>query len=551
MFLQFNVFIPGTMDTFAQAWLNLKRSKKMRYGWIILGLILMSNACERDDNGGSGDDSFITLSLNLDDRAQQIEAFGASDAWSTQFIGSRWPVEKKEQAATFLFSRETDADGDPLGIGLSGWRFNIGAGSTEQGPSSQISDEWRRAECFLNADGSYNWEKHEGQRWFLGQAAAHGVEDLTAFVNSPPVHYTKNGYAWSDGGSSANLKSAHFVDYARFLATVIDEVQQREGITFDCVSPVNEPQWDWDNKGQEGSPFRNDEIAGVTRLLSSELISKGLSTEIEITDAGQIKYIYTAADRPERGNQAYAFFDPASGDYVGDLSNVSFKIAGHSYYSTYPVSHMIDERKKLVQGLEAVHPELDFWQTEYCILEGNNEINGNGRDLGIDPAIYMARLIHYDLTVANSSTWYWWLAISPYDYKDGLVYTDYDTSDGKVYDSKLLWALGNYSRFINPGMYRYGIIRSDNKLNEMAGDGLMVSGYSGNDGNEAVYVMVNYADHAYPVKVKTTASNEPVDMLVYTTSAISGENLKRSVPGDVAGILSIPARSVVTVIASY
>ena len=541
----------GTMDIFAKAWLNLKRRSEMRYGLIILGLILMSNACERDDNGGSGSDDYITVSLNLEKRVQQIKAFGASDAWSAQFVGSQWPDEKKEQVATLLFSQDTDGDGNPLGIGLSGWRFNIGGGSSGQGSASQISDEWRRAECFLNADGSYNWEKQKGQRWFLNQASGQGVEDFTAFVNSPPIHYTKNGYAWSDGGNSANLTEAHFGDYARFLATVIDEVQLREGITFDYVSPVNEPQWDWSNKGQEGSPFRNNEIARLTGLLSGELVSKGLSTEIEITDAGEIKYLYKEDNRPERGNQAYAFFDPASEDYVGDLDNVSFKIAGHSYYSTYPVSYMIDERKNLVRGLDKVGQDLEFWQTEYCILEGNDEINGNGRDLGIDPALYLSRVIHYDLTVANSATWYWWLAISPYDYKDGLVYIDYNKSDGKVYDSKLLWALGNYSRFVKPGMYRYEIIRSDNKLNEMASDGLMVSTYSGNEGKEAVFVMVNYANHAYPVKVKTTASAEPGNILIYTTSAKAGENLKRSEQADVSGVISIPARSVVTVIASF
>lgn len=522
----------------------------MRYGLIILGLILMSNACEREDNGGSENDDYITISMNLEDRAQQIKAFGASDAWSTQFVGSNWPLEKREQVATLLFSNDSEADGNPMGIGLSGWRFNIGAGSAEQGSASQISDEWRRAQCFLNADGSFNWDKHKGQRWFLNQASRLGVEDLTAFVNSPPVHYTRNGYAWSDGGNSANLKSENFGDYARYLAKVIDEVQRREGITFDYISPVNEPQWDWSNKGQEGSPFKNDEVAKLAGLLSTELISMGLSTEIEITDAGEIKYLYKEDNKPERGDQAYAFFDPASVNYVGDLSNVSFKIAGHSYFSTYPASHMIDEREKLNKGLAKVHPNLAFWQTEYCILEGNDEINGNGRDLGIDPALYMSRVIHYDLTVANSPTWYWWLAVSPYDYKDGLVYIDYNKSDGKVFDSKLLWALGNYSRFIKPGTYRYEVIRSDNKSNEMASDGLMVSSYSGNDGGEAIYVMVNYANHDYPVKVKTTASAEPREIVIYTTSAISGENLKRSVPDDLAAVIIIPARSVVTVVAS-
>jgi len=35
-----------------------------------------------------------------------------------------------------------------------------------------------------------------------------------------------------------------------------------------------------------------------------------------------------------------------------------------------------------------------------------------------------ARVMHYDLTVANLSACQWWTAVSPEDYKDGLIYTD-------------------------------------------------------------------------------------------------------------------------------
>ncbi len=58
--------------------------------------------------------------------------FSASDAWSMQFIGL-WPEEKQNQVADWLFSTENDANGQPKGIGLSLWRFNVGAGSAEQG----------------------------------------------------------------------------------------------------------------------------------------------------------------------------------------------------------------------------------------------------------------------------------------------------------------------------------------------------------------------------------------------------------------------------------
>ena len=213
---------------------------------------------------------------------------------------------------------------------------------------------------------------------------------------------------------------------------------------------------------------------------------------------------------------------------------------------------MIEERQNLANGISGVNPELEFWQTEYCILESNDEINGNGRDLGMDPALYAARLIHYDLTIAGSASWYWWLAVSPYDYKDGLVYIDYNKNDGKVYESKILWALGNYSRFIRPGMHQYGIIRSDNKTNEMSADGLMVSGYAPADISKAIFVMVNYSKNTtYPVKVKTIDNRMPKSVNLYTTSAKADENLKYSKFNDKDGIISVSPRSVVTVIMEF
>ena len=61
---------------------------------------------------------------------QHIQHFGASDAWSMQFIGL-WPEQQQRQVADWLFSSENDEQGKPKGIGLSIWRFNLGAGSAE------------------------------------------------------------------------------------------------------------------------------------------------------------------------------------------------------------------------------------------------------------------------------------------------------------------------------------------------------------------------------------------------------------------------------------
>ncbi len=79
---------------------------------------------------------------------QHIQHFGASDAWSMQFLGL-WLEKQQQKIADRLFSMENDAQGKPKGIGLSIWRFNLGAGSEEQGDSSQIQ-RGTRTQCFLN-----------------------------------------------------------------------------------------------------------------------------------------------------------------------------------------------------------------------------------------------------------------------------------------------------------------------------------------------------------------------------------------------------------------
>lgn len=135
---------------------------------------------------------------------QTIDNFGASDAWSMRFIGE-WDEKEQRQVADWLFSCENDETGKPKGIGLSIWRFNIGAGSVEQGDSSQINFG-TRTECFLQADDTYNWDKQRGQRNFLRLARERGVNQFLGFLNSPPVYFTQNGLATNTGrGGTYNL----------------------------------------------------------------------------------------------------------------------------------------------------------------------------------------------------------------------------------------------------------------------------------------------------------------------------------------------------------
>lgn len=508
---------------------------------LFLCLVLGSLACSnngQDDTGGDGTKNKIAIHIH--DKEQTIRNFGASDAWTCQFIGL-WPEAKKNQVADWLFSLETDNDGRPKGIGLSLWRFNIGAGSAAQ---DDISDEWRSTEGFLNDDMTYDWSKQAGQRWFMHAARARGVDQFVGFTNSPPVQLTSNGKAYSGNGNAANIAPENYLAFSRFLVDVSAQFAE-EGIPFTFLSPFNEPQWDWTDNGQEGSPYTNEEMFAITKKLDSVLTKENMDVRIQVPEAAKLNYLYETADKSNRGEQVSAFFTSQSPLYLGNLQHVDKIISGHSYFTSAPVETLVGVREKVRESLEEASEPVEFWQSEYCILGEQEEVPGPGKDLGIDPALYIARVIHHDLTVANASAWHWWLAVSAYDYKDGLVYVDKNKDDGMAEDSKMLWALGNYSRFIRPGAVRVAV--SSESMNVGNAKGIMASSFVNEELNELVMVVINYGytDSSFLIGVDGAGleSWQP-----YITGSGADEKLKPLAEIPASSEIVIPKRSIVTLV---
>ncbi|WP_353719165.1 glycoside hydrolase [Dyadobacter sp. 676] len=505
-------------------------------GTLFLGLLMAASiGCHGSEPAAGQAAEVVTIRIDPSRTYQTIRHFGGSDAWACQFAGN-WPLAKKNAIADLLFSRDTLADGRPEGIGLSLWRFNAGGGTAEQGDASGIRDEWRRAESFFAQDGGYDWNKQAGQMWFLNAAKERGVDEFLIFPNTPPVQFTTNGKGFTTNGQP-NLASRQIDKFTGYLADVIDGVRKKTGITFRYVSPVNEPQWDWSDGGQEGTPYFNNQIAAITRSLSASLLKKNLPTLINIAEAGQIEYLYSEHNRPGRASQITAFFDKNSPDYVGNLPNVLPAISGHSYFTTSPYKTAVEKRRQLAGTLAAV-PGLEYWQSEYCILGDNEgEIKGEGRDLGINSGLYVARVIHNDLVNANASAWHWWLSVSPYEYKDGLVYIDKNKTDGNFRSSKMLWAFGNFSRFVRPGARR---VEASSSLGT---DALLVSSYR-NTNNELVTVIVNSDNQDREVQFSLASGLKTGAARAYETSAQS--DLAPVKAGAAGGRFPVKGRSIVT-----
>jgi len=559
---------------------------------------------------------------------QTLKGFAASDAWSCKHVGEHWEKEKKEQIADWLFSRDFDNEGNPKGIGLSQWRVNFGAGSCEQGYAGMIGvsnnpddsnpnpvSSWpQRAECFLadignpkgaktnplNPDAElythpasgmvYDFSKAQGQQYFFRKAKEMGVEKLIGFSNSPLVCWTKNGWAtnahensvagekYTSRGKTANLKKAHYSDFAAYLADVAD-YWASQGFRFDYISPVNEPQWEWDGEGQEGSPWLNSEIAEITKELDKAIQDPKRAnintdnTKIMIAESGAWGHAYGGTD--EFSNQIAAFFDPANTTtYVGGLPSMQPKIfAGHSYWSHPDDTALLDSRIELKKISAALG--VDSWNTEWSALQG-----GTGLDFEnftyFDTALFMAKLIFVDLTVGNVGSWAYWTALGTemWGHKDRFtligLYPGADFADlasphnhpltktGHIKSQPTLWALGNYSLFIRPGYTRIDISNAEDggALDDV--NGLMASAYISDDNSRIVAVFVNYKDNSCRLAAKFTDGRLPGNIRCYCTDARNtnkstddggGSGLRRE--DHHFGQIIVPARSVYTVVYDF
>jgi O-glycosyl hydrolase len=509
------------------------------------------------------------LKINLTADLQTMEGFGASDGWQCQFVGKNWPLAKRNQMADLLFSKELDADGNPKGIGLSLWRFNLGAGSAEQGDASFINDEWRRSECFLNADGTYNWNKQEGQRWFMKAAKARGVEKILAFTGSPPVYFTKNGKGFSNEGAYLNLQADKYDALADFWVTCIENIKVKDGVDIDYISPINEPQFDWNPAadgwaGQEGTAARNSEIYTLVNAISQKLKNRGSKSQIVLGESAAFDCLYKEMPgSPGRSNQIDYFFGVNSIKSIANMSNVKKTISGHAYWQVWPLNEQIASRESVSSKVKTV-PGLSLWQTEYCIMEnpGTTEIPGGSgpkRDLGMDTALWVARIISNDIAIANVTSWQWWVGISRGDYKDGLIHVDdgvtagagwgdanYCRNDGTIRETKILWAFGNFSYFVKPGMVRVQI--ADQNATSASTD-VMLTAYKDPTSKKLVIVAVNYSKSTRTYKLNLSGGALKDNQLIpYTTSDVLSLKKGVAVKGD---NIVIAPRSVVTFVGSY
>lgn len=522
---------------------------------IICGAVLGScsdNAYDpgEPNPGRPAEDYAIGKSVNINPSVayQTIAGFSASDAWQCAWVGRDW-TNSRQGIADLLFSQEIK-NGQPKGIGLSMWRVNLGGGSAEIGDASGISTVHRRAESFMGADGkTLDWSKCTGQRFFMEQARKAGVEKFVFFSNSPLVQWTYNGQGRSDRVDHSNLMPSKYPAFANYMADVTRHFVD-EGYNITHISPINEPMVYWDGHDQEGTAWTVAESAKLARELDRALTERNLDTQILLAEND--RWDYLNGDREWAGQTDIASHYWTEGDesYIGDLRHAPRLFGAHSYWTDTDWNGMREVRAKA--AAKARQFGLELWQTEWCMLgDGHNtdEYPGHGSATDMERALYMTRVIHNDLTVANVSSWSYWVAIDGRDQHNNrwlLIFLDMATgTSGSVFDgegsyapSLNLWALGNFSRFIRPGFKRIDLATTESR-------NFFGSAYISPDGKRLVAVYSNCSQK--PVKIDTSIEGGFNASQIHSYTTSTSKSLLEASITDAKSILLDP-QSITTIV---
>lgn len=495
--------------------------------------------------------NFTNHETNIDTSKtyQTIEGFGASACWWSQTAG-QW--DNIDEIMEYLY-------GTDKGIGLNIYRYNLGAGSkfTEADKTDNS-----KTYCFLNADGTYNWNADKGAMKALASAQKVNPNlNVTLFCNSAPVYMTDNGLAHTTTGKSKNLSENRFQDFVDFVVTCTEHFID-EGYNVTSLSPINEPEFTWDGTNQEGChwepdyarKFYNDYM--VPAMMNNDKLNgtNGTKVELSVWESGSMK------SDDYWDNFMYNFFSNKNTDKNSNITKYVDSVDTHSYWAGDTQRQNVAQQLKTSEYSAVKKVRC----TEYCQMttDGNSGVYGitlrDGTTNGttMEFGLALADIMHQDLTVVNCVEWDWWTGASGGIYPDGLVYLDW-SNPSNVTTSKRLWCMGNFSKFIQVGAKRVevstgsgfgknrtvGIKRTwNNGSNEDKNSYIEQSAYQNPDGS----VVVVYVNNSDTVEYTKFDSSKFASFKTYVTDEYNDlEMLQNTSTFDYA---LIPANSVTTVV---
>ncbi|KAJ3134688.1 hypothetical protein HK100_003409 [Physocladia obscura] len=189
------------------------------------------------------------ISIDPSYQHPSFEGWGTSLAWLANVIGG-YPDVIRTEVASLIFGSD--------GLNLNIARYNIGGGNAPSvinylRPGGAVPGWWNvpmalgvltpADKSWWNASNLEHWnfDADQNQRWFVENIKA-SVNVWEVFSNSPPWFQTVSGYV--SGGFVATdeqIRNDTLADFADYLVTVAEHLEQAHGIKVGSIEPVNEP----------------------------------------------------------------------------------------------------------------------------------------------------------------------------------------------------------------------------------------------------------------------------------------------------------------------
>lgn len=360
-----------------------------------------------------------TVTVTPAQKYQTIQGWGTSMAWWANVIGG-WSNSKRTALADALYNPST-------GIGLNVVRYNFGA----DGPGNVCHNQMkagRNVPSFEPTKGNYVWTNDANQLWFAEAAKARGADVFEGFVNSPPAWMLLNSCTAGGPKGAENLSSAHYNDFASYIATIDQHFHNSFGITLKTVDAFNEPShtW-WSSTGtQEGLRVTPASQSVIIPLVAKALAQNGASA-------------YTGISAPDdnRVNESINDYNAYSSTAKGDMVQ----------WNTHAYGGSDTDRSNAYNTIgQTDHKQL--WMSEWGIGSQGSPIAA---------ALKLSGQILDDEQHLHPTTWVAWQAVNEAGDTPnsvwGLAYRD--SSNNISYPARF-YAMGNYSKYVREGAQMIG-----------------------------------------------------------------------------------------------
>lgn len=367
------------------------------------------------------------VSINWTNVHQQIDGFGASNAFHS--------------ASMTAANQNLFFGTGPGQLGLTLLRVGVTDGSGEPGSCLNIDS---------SCAGPYGSD--------MQAVIAHGGR-VIATPWTPPAAYKTNGLPTCS--NNAGLATAHYGDYATWLANFVKSVQAQYGVTLYAISVQNEPDICANYDTAYWTAANIDDF--VKNNLGPRVAADGLSTLIFAPETASY-YALTVGSTCGADPSCYQYVGGINWhDYFANLSGTN-TVAANPYPSGWPAG------KK-------------YWETEVSCFPSGPNFCQPGFHTDMANALDWAAVIDQRIAVDGANAWLYWFLI-------GLKSTDDEglmASNGTI--AKRAYMMGQYSRFVRPGYFRID-------ATHLPEPGVSVSAYQDTATNTLVVIVTNFSSSA-------------------------------------------------------